>query len=172
MLALTGCDGSGAPDPAPAVPTPSYHASPSDTAATDADVADATAALTAYWNAGDDLDWADASSFESFYALSTGEQNREDRQLYGELLAAGWRVDGTSQLRILGIAEPPETSGEVRLSVCVDISGLRFFDSSGVEQVRRNSVNAPARTVVLTRLDQAARWLVSDIVPRETGEPC
>ncbi len=172
MLALAGCDGRGAPDSTPPVLTPTYHPMPSPSDIADADIVDATGALTAYWNAGDNLDWTDASSFDSFYALSTGEQNREDRELYGELLAAGWRVEGTSQLHILGVGDLPETSGEVRLSVCVDISGLRFFDSSGVEQVRRNSVNVPARTVVLTRIDEAAGWLVADILPRETGEPC
>lgn len=170
MLALTGCDGSGVPAPAPAVPTPSYHATPSDTAATDADVADAAAALDAYTEASNVIDWADPASVERFYSFSTGKQNELDRRDYGELLDAGWRVEGAVRFTVVGVA-PGDHVGQMKLAICAATDDLRFFDASGVEQYRPNATPVAERTAVVSR-GADGRWRVSELIRRGEGPQC
>ncbi|MFK4789044.1 hypothetical protein [Microbacterium sp. ZW T5_56] len=170
MLALAGCDGRDASTLATPVPTPSYHASASDTASADADIAEATAALDAYTEASNGIDWSDEASLERFYALSTGKQNEVDRRTYGELFDAGWHLEGEARFTVVD-AEPGDGAGQVLLAVCSSTDGVRFLDASGVQQVRASSSPVAERTAVASR-GQDGVWRIADMTVRVSPPKC
>ncbi|MEV7691832.1 hypothetical protein AB0N73_00700 [Microbacterium sp. NPDC089189] len=138
-LVFSGCT---TPTPSP-TPTPTGFASEAEAFAA------AEATYREYVDAVNAVDLSDPATFESLFAMTSGEINSSDRETY-----SGWHADGVT---IVGDSLAAEVtpkqwaSGEVILSVCYDVSAVDVVDAEGRSMV---SPDRPPRQPLLVTISE------------------
>lgn len=135
VLGILGC--SSAPDPEPS-PTPAFASEEEAFAAAEQTYRAYIAALNA-------VDLSDTSSFESVFALTTGEFQKGDRENLSELHANGMQMSGESVVTgFVGVSTSREQN-EAVARVCVDVSQVKIVNQAGESGV---SADRPPRYAI------------------------
>lgn len=142
VTALAACAPAAAPKPSP---TPTGFASKEEAFAA------AEKTYRAYIDALNEVDLSDPATFESVYALTTGQLNAEDRESFSKLHADGTVVTG--ETRIVDLSPSEARFPDVTLNVCTDVSDVEVTDRAGKSLVSADRPDLQARAITLTAAD-------------------
>ncbi|MEN2741180.1 hypothetical protein ABCS02_25635 [Microbacterium sp. X-17] len=158
-VALAGC-----------TPVPSPTPTPAPSFASDAEAfAAAEATYRAYVDALNRVDLADPPTFEDVYSWTTGDANAEDRRSFSRMHADGLTVRGDSAVDLF--ERRPDTP--LSASVCLDVSRVELFDSSGASAVDPDRGDVQRMKVSFEKSDISDTGLrISSITGRSDGTPC
>lgn len=169
-MVLSGCESSGdathMPHPTAA---PSLISSASPGIDDAPDVAGAKQAFLDYVAAVNAIDLSDRGTIDNLLSRTTGRQLKTDTELYDQLSAASWTVEGAIRVTILEPRDGSTSIDSITFAACTDVSGVHYFDSSGVERIPPDpSDTAPSLVTMIQSSNES--WVVSEIAPR-SGEP-
>ncbi|MGL4255352.1 MAG: hypothetical protein ACRCSL_03395 [Microbacterium sp.] len=158
-LALTGCG------PGPDIdPTPTFSSEAEAFAA-------AKATYRAYVDALNEVDLSDPETFDAAYAWTAGEANAGLRELFSQMHADGWVVEGESVLLLVAPLDGKDTEADATLAACLDVSDVTVVDENGRSVVEPDRRDIQSLTVTIVRSESSpTKLLVSSISGRE-GEP-
>lgn len=158
---LSGC----AAEPSPeATPTPTFTSEAEAFAA-------AEATYRAYVDALNQVDLANPETFEAVYAWTTGEANVEGRELFSQMHADGWTVDGESvvtRIESLGAAD-----STLAIGVCLDVSAVDVSDASGASVVADSRPDKQSIRIGFV-LEPRSEYglLIESLTGYEPAQPC
>ncbi|MBF4561072.1 hypothetical protein ITJ43_02880 [Microbacterium sp. VKM Ac-2870] len=140
-LAATGCTTAPAPT-----------ASPTSTgfASDDAAFAAAEATFRSYITASNEVHPEDASTFEDFLSLSTGEQHAFDQERLEKYHADGYKLTGATRIVKVNLDSFNPDQRLIALNVCLDVSQVEILDSSGTSVVSHDRPDQQNLSVRLT----------------------
>lgn len=160
---LAGC----APEPAPSpAPTPTVTALTPEEEAFRA----AEATYRAYVDALNRVDLADPETFEPLYALTTGELETHDRNLFEVRHAGNYTLSGKIAIVRLELVRWMPSKGQLRLSTCVDVSEVDVRDASGSSIVSPNRPEVQSLIVDVDVSDRSSPLLSS--IAGDEGKTC
>lgn len=165
---LVGCaPGAGAEprEPSTARSQPSTASSEPPVDATAA----AKAAVAEYVDASNQVDYSDPDTFDSVYALVTGEQLENERSSLQRFHDLKWTHSGESVLQLLEPAPGQDDSQTVEFNACLNLSSVKFLDDEGIQRVPPDAVDI-APVSFTTVLGEDSVWRISTLAGR-SGEP-
>lgn len=121
VMVLAGCT----PSPAP-TPTPTAAFASEEEA-----FAAAEETYRAYTDAVSNVDFGDASTFETVYVHLSGSSAASTKKVFSEFQAAGLRTVGVTRYDSFAGVSASLTSGRISATVCVDVSDVDVVDREG-----------------------------------------